>query len=212
MRTFLALGLLLVLTGCARRPQYGTAPYQAAPEPGVAYCGNPLHVPVANHEFVWETVVDVVDNFFKIEYEEPVRLIGSTLTEGRLETFPQGSPTALEPWRRDKAGVYARMENTLQSMRRRAILRVVPAEDGYWINVVVFKELEDVARPERATAAAATFRYDDSLRRIANPVGEQQIVCGWIPQGRDVLLEQKIIARLQERFQVAAQPPMMQIR
>jgi len=214
MRAPLAVGLLLfVLTGCAPGPYDPMAPYEVAPpQPAVAACNNPLHVPAANREFVWETVVDVVDDYFKIEHEEPVRLIGNTLTEGRLETFPQGSPTLLEPWRRDKAGRYEKIENTLQSMRRRAILRVVPAENGYWINVVVFKELEDVARPEHATAAAATFRYDDTLRRIANPVGEQQIDQGWIPQGRDVMLEQKIIAHLQNRLQVAMQPPVMQLR
>jgi hypothetical protein len=73
--------------------------------------------------------------------------------------------------------------------------------------VAVFKELEDVARPEHATAGAATFRYDDSLTRVANPVGGQEINRGWIPQGRDTALEQRIVAELQCRCnEVAVQP------
>ena len=73
-----------------------------------------------DHQSLWETVSDVIDDYFKIEREEPVRLIGDTLTEGRLETFPEPSPTILEPWRLDTASREQRIENTLQSIRRRA--------------------------------------------------------------------------------------------
>ena len=63
----------------------------------------------------------------------------------------------------------------------------------------VFKELEDVVRPEQATAGAATFRYDSSLVGIINPITGQQITKGWIPQGRDTALEQYMIAHLLSR-------------
>ena len=42
-------------------------------------------------------------------------------------------------------------------MRRRAVVRVIPAQGGHWVDVAVFKELEDVVKPEHATAGAATF-------------------------------------------------------
>jgi hypothetical protein len=211
MRTLPAIGLLLCVCGCAGQLGYppigyppivcpSAAPCQTGPVPAAVGASNPIHVANANYEFVWETAVDVMDDYFKIEREEPIRLIGSTLTEGQLETFPEGSPIVLEPWRRDAAGGQ-RIENTLQSMRRRAVMRVIPGPDGYWINLAVYKELEDMAQPEHATAASATFRYDDSLRRVVNPVDEQQIVEGWIPQGRDVPLEQKILGHLQGRLQ-----------
>lgn len=168
--------------------------------PTVPCYGNPTFLPATDHQCVWESVVDVVDDYFKIVHEEPVRLIGSTLTEGRLDTAPKVSPTVFEPWRYDTSGRYERVENTLQSIRRRAVVHVMPAKGGYWVDVAVLKELEDVARPEHATAGAATFRYDDSLTRVVNPIVGQEVCEGWIPQGRDVALEQRIVGHLQSRF------------
>ena len=123
-----------------------------------------------------------------------------------METVPQISPTVLEPWRRDTAGGHDRVENTLQSMRRRAVARVLPAEGGYWVDLAVLKELEDLTKPQHATAGAATFRYDDSLRRVVNPVGDVGACEGWIPQGRDVGLEQEILAHLHARMAPASRP------
>jgi hypothetical protein len=84
-------------------------------------------------------------------------------------------------------------------MRRWATVRVRPAENGYLVDVTVVKELENVIQPEHATAGAATFRYDDSLTRVVDPIGRQHINAGWIPQGRDTALEQQIIADLMAR-------------
>ena len=167
---------------------------------------NPMLLPVADAECAWETVVDVMDDYFKIEREEPVRIVGDILTEGRLDTYPKIAATILEPWHADSVGSQARIESTLQSIRRRAVVRVMPAEGGYWVDVAVFKELEDVRRPEHATAGAATLRYDGSLTRVVNPVGEQQINRGWIPQGRDTALEQRILGHLLARCGQAGLP------
>ena len=163
------------------------------------YCDNPTLLRVADHQCAWETVVDVIDDYFVIDREEPVRQVGNTPTEGLLDTFPKVGATIFEPWLLDSAGSGERIESTLQSIRRKAVVRVIPAEGGYWVDVAVFKELEDVPQPEQSTAGAATFRYDDTLNRVANPVAGQQINEGWIPQGRDTALEQRIIAHLQAR-------------
>ncbi len=194
----LKITLLVVagVSGCAPSSFWIGSPAERMP---LCY-DNPMLVPVVDHQWVWETVVDVVDDYFKIEREDPVRLIGSTLTAGRLDTFPQGSPTILEPWRRDAAGRYEIVENTLQSMRRQAIVRVMPGEGGYWVDVAVFKELEDVVQPDHATAGAATLRYDETLTRVADPIGGQAVHRDWIPQGRDMKLEQRILADLQARL------------
>ena len=112
------------------------------------------------------------------------------------ETYYQVSPTLLEPWRRDTAGEYERIENTLQTIRRRAVVSVLPAEGGYWVNVAVFKELEDLPKPEHASAGGATFRYDSSFTRVVNPAGGDPSGECWIPQGRDPVLEQRIIGHL----------------
>jgi hypothetical protein len=186
--------LLSVLAGCMR---------QAArwDEPPMVVChDNPTLVPMSDHNCVWETVADVMDDYFDTEREEPVRLVGETLTEGRIDTFPRGASTILEPWNTDSVGIYEKTESSLQSIRRRAIVRVIPAEQGFWIDVAVLKELEDVTQPDHATAGAATFRYDDSFTRVVDPISEQDVHIGWIPKGRDTALEQRIIGHLQSRF------------
>ncbi len=188
--------------GCAPAEPWTVPPTAVSPTAlaSAAY-SNPSHLAVADHELLWETVADVVDDYFpEFEYEEPVRQIGHVLTEGRLETFPQGSPTLLEPWRRDGVGAYERMENTLQSMRRFAVVRVIPAQGGFLVDVAVYKELEDMRRPSKATAGAATLRYDESLDRVVDPITDQPVQAGWIPKGRDDLLEQTILGHLHERL------------
>ena len=47
--------------------------------------------------------------------------MGSTLTEGRIDTFPKPGATLLEPWDHDSADSYERLESTLQSIRRYAV-------------------------------------------------------------------------------------------
>src|SRR5208283_4664800 len=78
MRARLAAILsFVVLLGC-----FGEArlPYQSIP---VSYA-NPSLLRIANHELVWDGVVDVVSQYFRVEREDPVRLLGSTLTVGRI--------------------------------------------------------------------------------------------------------------------------------
>ncbi len=127
MRRLLSVGLLLGwLSGCL-----GARPLTEPMGPPVPiYSDNPLLIPLADPQMVWEGVVDVVDDYFKIEREEPVRLFGDTLTEGRLDTFHEVGTTWLEPWRYDSADGYERLESTLQSIRRRAQVRVIPAQVG----------------------------------------------------------------------------------
>jgi len=193
--------VLTVLCGCARGPYWSQPPGTAVPPAMMqAVClDNPILLPVADRNCAWETVVDVMDDYFRIQREEPVRLIGETLTEGRLDTYPKVGATIFEPWLGDSAGAAERIESTLQSIRRQAVVRVIPAEGGYWVDVSVFKELEDVIQPRHAAAGTATLRNEDTLTRVINPVGEQQINVGWIPQGRDTALEQRILAKLQRR-------------
>ena len=197
MRGLVVIVLLLTgVSGCMPGPMDGPQ-YPYPTSPAVVY-PNPVFLPIADNVTAWETVVDVIDDYFKIEREEPVRLIGNTLTEGRIDTFWKTAATMLEPWHLDSVGQCEQLEATLQSMRRRAMVRVIPTEGGYLVDLAVYKELEDVQQPEHATAGAATFRYDGSLTRVVNPVAGQDVDNGWISQGRDVALQQRIIAHLGE--------------
>ena len=182
-------------------------PPEAAFAPLPVVQNNPTLIPNQNRDLVFETVIDVVDDYFKIDRELPVRLEGDVLVEGQIETFPRGGSTLMEPWNRDAVNFYEKLEGTLQSVRRRAFLRVIPVEAGFLVDVAVFKELEDVNRPEMGSASRApTLRNDDSLRRFVDPVGGQQPTLGWIPLGRDVALEQAIIGQLQARFVAPVAP------
>ncbi|NQT15599.1 MAG: hypothetical protein HQ582_22775 [Planctomycetes bacterium] len=197
MRRVAAFGLLwMAASGCAARPPVTHPGWQTT---NVFY-DNPAMVCAADPEVVWETVADVVDDYFTIREEEPVRLAEDVLIEGRLDTFPTVGSTLFEPWRGDSVGPYDKLESTLQSMRRYATVRVIPAQGGYLVDVAVFKELEDLAQPVHASAGAATFRYDTSLTRVVNPVGEQGTGAGWIDKGRDRALEQRIIGEVLARI------------
>ena len=161
---------------------------------------NPLFVPAMDREFLWNQTVDAVDDYFRIEREDRVRLIGGVLTEGRIDTFPATGSTLLEPWRGDSTPGYEKWHATLQSIRRRGIVRVVPSEGGYLIDVQILKELEDLDKPEHATAGGATLRHDGSLVRQEGASGRYSHTLGWIPLGRDASLEQKILVDLAARL------------
>ncbi len=191
MRYLFAIGLSLVaLSGCASvtRSMCGQMP-------------NPLPVPPAPRDWVWEQVVDVVDDYFEIENEERGRAVGDVVTVGRIDTFPAIGSTLLEPWKGDSGNTYERLECTLQSQRRRAVVQVIPSPDGSaMIDVQVFKELEDVSQPEQAPTASATFNYTSSLQAFVEPIGGQPVPIGWIGVGRDPVLEQLMLAKIALRL------------
>ncbi len=156
---------------------------------------------------MWDAIVDVVDDYFDIQTEQRVRQAGEILTVGRIDTAPKTGATYLEPWRSDAADRYERLHGTLQTIRRRAVVQVIPSPDVYQIEVTVFKELEDLERPDYSTAGAATFRTDSSLVRVEEPVGVQPATKGWIPIGRDAALEQAILQGIWIRLAPPGTPP-----
>jgi hypothetical protein len=115
--------------------------------------------------------------------------------------------TYLEPWYHDSANEYERLECTLQSIRRYAVVKVIPAQNGgFWVDVAVFKELENMKQPEHATAGSATFRTDASLSSRIKPDQPGLANQNWIPQGRDTAAEQRMIGQILDRFTPNGQP------
>ena len=196
--SWLLAALLAAASGCASL----TGWREPAGPPVPIYVDNPMLVPVCDPNALWETVADVIGDYFQIQRELPIRVVGNTITEGRLDTFPEVASTILEPWRHDSADTYEKLEATLQSIHRYARVQVTPVQQGFRIDVAIFKELENVTQPAHASAGAATFRYDNSLTRVVNPVGGQDVNKGWIPMGRDRALEQRILLQLRERLGV----------
>ena len=182
-------------------PQFGLPPGPDA-VPGL---GNPILVPVGDDQFAWEQIADVVSDYFTIAREQQARRSGEVWSEGRIDTAYQGGATWLEPHRHDSVGSFNRWESTFQSIRRIATVRVIPDSGGYLVEVVVNKELEDLPRPEHATAGAATFRTDGSLPTArADRVSRTFSSPRWIPLGRDAALETRMLADIQARL---AGPP-----
>ena len=132
-------------------------PPQLVPTVVQSAVSNPILVPVTDRDVAWDNIVDVIDDYFKIQREDRVHQIGDILSEGQIETFPQTGATFLEPWRGDSANFYERLESTFQSIRRKAVVRVIPDASGFLVDVTVLKELEDVERPMYATAAQQLF-------------------------------------------------------
>ncbi|MCA9219429.1 MAG: hypothetical protein KDA71_03820 [Planctomycetales bacterium] len=199
---------LLVLWVCTIAGCGWHAPFVGEPAVGepLAVPENPIFVPGVDHDFAWNQIVDALDDDFRIEREQRVQSLGGILTEGRIETFPTTGSTVFEPWRGDSTPGFERWHATLQSIRRRASVRVTPDGDGYLIQVIVYKELEDVDRPERANAGGAIRRHDGTLVQARDRVDNGPITLGWIPQGRDVSLEQRLLADIRNRL-TQTQPP-----
>jgi hypothetical protein len=165
----------------------------------VAVAENPLFIPGSDRDLLWNQVVDSVDNYFKIKREVRVRVVGDVPLEGHLETFPTDGSTFLEPWRKDSTHGYEKLHATLQSVRRSAVVRVQPVQGGHVVDVVVQKELEDLARPEYASAAQMPLRKPQSVTRESAEALNQSMPMGWIPVGRDTSLEQRILKEIHDR-------------
>jgi hypothetical protein len=177
-------------------PQFG---FPAGPEvPGGA---NPISVPVVDEELAWDQIADVVSDYFTISREQRARRSGEVWSEGCIETAPQDGATVLEPHRKDSVGAFNRWESTFQTIRRRAVVRVIPDANGYLVEAIVEKELEDLPNPEQATAGAAAFRNDGSLpSRRLEEVSHTRSSPRWIQLGRDAALEQRILADIHARL------------
>jgi hypothetical protein len=199
-KVWVALGLMFCLSMFS-----GCGAFQSSFLRQTHVVENPLFVPAMDREFLWNQCVDAIDDYFRIQTESRVRLDAGILTEGQIHTYPTTGSTWLEPWRTDSTRGYEKWHATFQSIRRRATLRVIPTEGGYLIDVYVLKELEDLDKPENATAGGATLRHDGTLVRQEGAAGRYSVTLGWIPLGRDMTLEQQILADLQARLNVAGE-------
>lgn len=209
IRLAMGMSLLVTLPGCGLHfaPLFGPARISGTTKDGLP---NPMLVPITDREFVWNQVVDELDDYFRIEREQRVQETGGVLTEGRIDTLPTPGATVLEPWYRDSTPGFERKLSSLQSMRRRAVARVIPTQTGYWVEVQVIKELEDVAQPEQSTVSisnsAAGDRYDTSVGRAEQTATNRSDSLGWICLGRDSSLEQQILQELKARLSNIEQP------
>ena len=203
-RVFVALCALFTLcSGCCSgvATRGGTATAVGAFEPDQP---NPLFVETRDAESLWDAIVDVIDNYYVIETEIPVRTyerqdasgqVYVYRTEGRLETKPSIMGGVQEPWRKNGAQCGDRWFATFQTVRSSAVVRVVPEGEGFFVYLSVFDEIEDMPRPIGASVGY-NLKFREDVSQLSQPVGERANSEGWIPVGRDDDLEGRIMKEL----------------
>lgn len=178
--------------GCAQGPLLDNPVFVRGVEP-VVTVENPVYVPggPAAYGAVFEKVFEVVSGYFEIAY--------ANRYDGRIDTFPRIAPGLEQPWKPGSPDLEQRLLATLQTIRQTAFVRIEAANDGgFFISVKVVKELEDLPRPVRQTAGAASFRSDNTVERQSEVIDPTVFESHWIPQGEDVKLEQVILNRIKK--------------
>jgi hypothetical protein len=179
---------LLLGMGCA------TGPLQENPvlvAPDRAGFENPVFLPQgpASYNIVFGKVLDVVSDYFEVAY--------ANRQEGRIESFPRIAPGLGEPWKPGSPDLYQRTLASFQTIRHRAVVLLSAAADGgYFVDVKIYKELEDLDRPTRATAGAASFWSLTTIERQFEVIDAAAYDSLWIPIGRDSKLEQVLLERI----------------
>lgn len=191
------LGTLAVLTGtlagCATGP-VPSNPMLVNPTEAAVDCErNPLWIPQRPEAYalVFDKTYDIVNEYFPIAY--------SNRFDGLITTEPLMTAGYFDGFGL-RLGYYNNYENweaTLQTIRRTAVVKITPADTGgYYIDVKVNKELEDLVRPQHGSAGAAIIRTDNPIERQYEVISPDFLTRGWIPFGQDHALEQVILKRL----------------
>jgi hypothetical protein len=180
-RFWLASFALLIALACSGCAATGKIPTLAE---------NPMIVPSGDFETVWRASVVAVDQFFDIATEDRA--------QRKIVTQTKSGATLLEPWEIDSVGFQERLECTLQTIRRFAIITINPSPtgQGWAVKVVVYKQLEDLLQPDRQSVGRAVFNNQFPLNRSREVVGPVQAPPYWINRGQDAKLEQAILAKI----------------
>lgn len=152
---------------------------------------NPLFVSTQNENLVWESIVEALEDFhFPIVSEN--RLQREIVTDYKV------GASIFEPWHGDSVGLANRLESTLQSVRRRVVVTLIPHDQqpGYLVSVEAIKEFEDLPGIAANSPGGATFLESKPLDRDLNLVVGQSAPSGWLRAGRDYQLEQSILGQL----------------
>ncbi len=198
------LGPLVVFGGgCAGRPLMDNPVFVRADLP-TGQCPNPIMRPGDPSQYgaIFETVLNVVDDYFEIKDANRgagVIVSHPKIAPGLDQIWKAGSPDGAERLLATLQTIRYRCEVTIQSVAADPAQPSVPT--GYVIQVIVYKELEDLPRPIKATAGQAAFRSDNTVDRQFEVVEPAVIETSWIPKGREVYLEQEILKRINRELQ-----------
>lgn len=193
---FLAAACAAGQAGCASGPSSWKMPEWKMPDLGQIFVPappipNPLPVPSGDFDVVWNKTVAEVNKHFPLASEN--RLARTIRTDSVM------TGTLIEPWATDSATFRDRLESTLQTIRRFAVVHLEPGPTGgYLVKVEVYKELEDLAKPASQPAGRAAYYNDFPVNRTREVIGTVPTPFGWIPMGRDPNMEQRILAEIRD--------------
>lgn len=146
----------------------------------------------ASYREVFERCIDVINDHFEIVDANPY--------QGRIVTKPRIAPGYEQFWKGGNPDPRSRLLATLQTVRQTAVIEVRTGErGGYFVQVTVQKEQEDLPRPVRQYMGAAVFQEAPTVDRQVEVVGEPSLAGNgrnWYPIGRDFALEQAILQRI----------------
>ncbi|MDO5582035.1 MAG: hypothetical protein Q4G69_12975 [Planctomycetia bacterium] len=170
---------------------------------------NPLFVQTDDSFWLWESTVDVLDNYFPIANENPIQsrtirdekgVVSVARTEGRIDTKPVIAAGVLQPWKKNSVDISQRIEATFQTIRRSAVVRIVPEGNGFLVHLAVYNELENLPEPMNSNISNRNNTFSNDISQIELPTGTAAPSEGWIPLGRNTELEQYILEELAWRL------------
>lgn len=185
-------GLTFLGGGCQSSDPFLDNPVLVRPDPTVVV-ENPLFVPLGPPSYgaVFEKTLSVLSDYFEIA--------SANRYGGRIVTQPRVAPGYEQTFRPGSPDPQERLLATLQSLRHLAVVTITPARDGgFWIDVKVYKELEDVPRPSRSASGTAVFRGDSTVERQYEVIDAGVASAGWIPLGQDERFEQLLLQRIKK--------------
>ena len=157
-------------------------------------------IQTSDHERLWEAIAEAVSRTFTIASEEPVQVYDNILTEGRMETEPKIASSIFEPWHDDSTTLAARVEATYQTLRKKAIIRVIPDSNGFLVTVAVLVEMEDLDRPIESNASGTFIKTTSQTDRVVDASNSQSNSKGWFQYDHDTDLEKVILEQIVYRF------------
>ncbi len=156
---------------------------------------NPVFIPLGENDYgpVFEKALEVLGDY-------GFEIADANRYDGRIETTPRISPGIGLFLKSGSPDVYERLLSTFQTYRHRVTVQIQPAEQGgYFIEFIVRKELEDLARPIRSTIGGAVFRAEHTVERQTEVIDPTIYDPAWFYRGRDESLEQELIRRYRGR-------------
>jgi hypothetical protein len=154
---------------------------------------NPTRFASADADYVENVARRVLEELrFDIEYPEA--------SEGRLATRGLTGASWFEFWRDDTIGTDQRVEASLHTIRRRALVSITPAGGGAEVFVKVTKERLTAPGAGPQSIGETYSIYDFQISELFERDELAPTPYEWVDQGRDERLEQEILARLAKRL------------